>query len=77
MTIDWIQVSLIIIGLLMGFFGGYYAKVKKLAEELTKLGSVIVNALKDDKITLDELRDILKEARDVKEAIEKVLNKTV
>ena len=46
-------------------FGTYWSKFKRLVVEIKELLQTIHDALKDDKITEAELRQIIKEAKDV------------
>ena len=56
------------IGIVSGFIKKYYTPTK----EIFDVGMAIVKALKDGKITPEEVEEIVSEAKDVKEVISKL-----
>ncbi len=62
---DGWTIAVIVMGLILAFAGGY---IKKLMGEIKELFAVIETALEDKKITKEELSQIVKEAKDVKDA---------
>ena len=53
-----------ILGLATLLLGGYLAKVKAVVKEFADIPEAVEKALADDKITADELKDILKQIRE-------------
>lgn len=66
---DGYQIALIVISVLLVLAGGY---IKLLSREVKELFSTISEALQDNKITPEELSQILKEGKDVKDVIMKI-----
>ena len=60
-------VATFVVGLLAGY--SKYKKAKKILKELSEALVVTYEALKDDKITEEEVKQILKEYEDVYKAI--------
>ena len=60
---EWQEVVLIVLGVLLLLAGGY---IQKLAKEVKDLVDVFSAAIADKKVTKEELESIIKEAKDVK-----------
>ena len=57
------------------FFGGFAIKLSKALKESGELLTVIGTAIEDGSITTEEVAQIFKEAKDVQDAICKILGK--
>ena len=62
---DWELIVPIILTILLLIAGGF---IKKLSKEAKELFGAIQNAVEDGEVTPKELTNIIKEARDVKDA---------
>jgi len=63
---DATQIALIVVTVLLLVAGGY---IRKLAKEIKDFVTVCHEALEDGKVSPDELANIIKEAKDVKNAV--------
>ena len=57
----------------IGVVKGYMKKLSDLRKNVEELEAAIVEAMKDEKLTEDELKRIIKEARDIPGAINKCI----
>lgn len=57
----------------LGIVRSYMKKLLALNKEVMELQSAIVEAMEDDKITKEELEDIIKEAQDIPKAVNIVI----
>lgn len=57
----------------IGIVRSYMRKLLALNKEVMELQSAIVKAMEDDKITKEELEEIMKEARDIPKAVNGVI----
>ena len=60
---EWQEVALIVLGVLVLLAGGY---IQRLVKETKDLVDVFSDAIADKKVTKEELGSIIKEFRDVK-----------
>jgi len=67
---NWELIALIVVTVLLLSAGGY---IKRLVDELHDLISVTKEALEDGEITPEELANIFKEAKDVKNIIYEIV----
>ena len=63
---DGYQIALVIVAILLLIASGY---IKKLVGQMKELVDVVSQALEDDEITKEELAQIIKEAKDVKDVV--------
>ncbi len=62
---DWQMISVIVIIILGAIGGGLFIKLKNLMKQTKEFIDYLVDALEDDKISAEEIADILKEGKDV------------
>ena len=67
---DWQMIILTILVVLLLLAGGY---IKRLLAEIKGLVDCFIEAIEDDNITKEELKDIIREASDVKSIIVEML----
>lgn len=60
---EWTDIALIVVAVLLILAGGY---IKRLTKEIKELVDVFSEAIADKKITREELKSIIKEANDIK-----------
>lgn len=63
---DWQVIVWVVLVVLLALAGGY---IKKLVKEMKEFFDVLHDAFADSKISDEELAKIIKEAKDVKEAV--------
>jgi predicted metal-binding transcription factor (methanogenesis marker protein 9) len=72
---DWYQIVIFVLGVILVIVG--IVKTKQAAKVITETGellTVIGQALEDGKVTREEITQIVKEAQDVKTAIQELIN---
>lgn len=71
---DWLNIVSVVLGLVVGSFGAasiFVVKVGAITKELGELFVVLSDALDDKKLSKDELKAIIEEAKDVLEEFKK------
>ena len=61
------EILTIALALLSSFFGAKYRKAKRIMKELAEAMDKTYKALEDDKVTKEELKQVIKEWKDVLE----------
>ena len=72
---NWEVISTIIFGALTMFFGARFQAAKKAIKETTDVMIELRDALEDDKVTEDEMHEIIDEAEEALEAWKLVFKK--
>ena len=67
----WTIVSAVL-GIVLAIFGGHLATLKQVVKEFEDIPKSIEDALADDKITVDELKNILLQVKEFVKAVKKV-----
>ena len=67
---NWEQIILIVLGILLLIAGGY---IRRLVKEIKEFFEVVHSALADRKISSKELALIIKEAKDIKGVISDIV----
>ena len=67
---NWEQIILIVLGILLLIAGGY---IRRLVKEIKEFFEVVHSALEDRKISSKELALIIKEAKDIKGVISDIV----
>jgi len=74
---NWEVLVTVLLALLTTFFGVRFANVKKALKETIEIVDELLKAIEDDKITKEETKKIVKEAKEAKAAWIKVFNSKV
>ena len=70
---DIFSVLSAVLGVVALLLGGKLVKIKNAVKEISDLPVALNEALKDDKITTDELKNLVKEAKEAIEAIKNLV----
>ena len=73
----WEVLVTVLLALLTTFLGVRFANVKKALKETIEIVDELLKAIEDDKITKEETKKIVKEAKEAKAAWIKVFNSKV
>jgi len=74
---NWEVLVTVLLALLTTFLGVRFANVKKALKETIEIVDELLKAIEDDKITKEETKKIVKEAKEAKAAWIKVFNSKV
>ena len=74
---NWEVLVTVLLALLTTFFGVRFANIKKALKETIEIVDELLKAIEDDKITKEETKKIVKEAKEAKAAWIKVFNSKV
>ena len=72
---NWEVLVTVLLALLTTFFGVRFANIKTALRETIEVVDTLVKAIEDDKITKEETKKIVKEAKEAKAAWLKVFKK--
>lgn len=64
-----------ILAIVSGIFGKKWFDAKKVARNIVDIADTVVNAVEDDKVTDEEVKDIVKESKGVLKSERKKVNK--
>ena len=61
-TMDWVAVVLPVFGIIVGLLGWRWTRAKKLLADVVAILTLISDAVQDDELTRQEVKDIVAEA---------------
>ena len=71
---DWYEIAGIVMGAI-GLLWGGWKLLKHIPREIAEAFTVIANAIEDDNITREELKQIVESFRDIWLAVQKIVGK--